>query len=139
MTEDKARRAMMDAAKLAEDLRLEQEHTTRADGERRAMEAQVKDLQVSEIHICALIPSRRMTHPFGGSFSLCGLNNFKIDISCISGSNPASHAHRVRRSVRMRNEQVAPAWEVCINREESLSRTFGKHLGELSPKCSTTS
>ena len=46
MTEDKARRAMMDAAKLAEDLRLEQEHTTRADGERRAMEAQVKDLQV---------------------------------------------------------------------------------------------
>ena len=48
MTEDKARRAMMDAAKLAEDLRLEQEHTTRADGERRAMEAQVKDLQVRE-------------------------------------------------------------------------------------------
>ena len=46
MTEDKARRAMMDAAKLAEELRLEQEHTTRADGERRAMEAQVKDLQV---------------------------------------------------------------------------------------------
>ena len=46
MTEDKARRAMMDAAKLSEDLRLEQEHTTRADGERRAMEAQVKDLQV---------------------------------------------------------------------------------------------
>ena len=49
MTEDKARRAMMDAAKLAEDLRLEQEHTTRADGERRAMEAQVKDLQVRRI------------------------------------------------------------------------------------------
>ena len=48
MTEDKARRAMMDAAKLAEDLRLEQEHTTRADGERRAMEAQVKDLQVRQ-------------------------------------------------------------------------------------------
>ena len=46
MTEDKARRAMMDAAKLAEDLRLEQEHTARADAERRAMEAQVKDLQV---------------------------------------------------------------------------------------------
>ena len=57
MTEDKARRAMMDAAKLAEDLRLEQEHTTRADGERRAMEAQVKDLQVSERGICAFMPS----------------------------------------------------------------------------------
>ena len=65
MTEDKARRAMMDAAKLAEDLRLEQEHTTRADGERRAMEAQVKDLQVSERDICASIPSGRTIHPFG--------------------------------------------------------------------------
>ena len=70
MTEDKARRAMMDAAKLAEDLRLEQEHTTRADGERRAMEAQVKDLQVSKRDICAFIPSgrTRTSHPF--SFSL---------------------------------------------------------------------
>lgn len=46
LTEDKAKRAMMDAAKLAEDLRMEQDDTTRAEAERKMMEAQVKDLQV---------------------------------------------------------------------------------------------
>jgi hypothetical protein len=46
LTEDKSKRAMMDAAKLADDLRMEQEMTIRSDGERKMMEAQVKDLQV---------------------------------------------------------------------------------------------
>ncbi len=47
MTEDKAKRAMMEAAKLAEDLRMEQDETSRAENERRMLEAQVKDLQAS--------------------------------------------------------------------------------------------
>ena len=45
MVEDKARSAMMDAAKLADELRMEQDNTGRLDNERRLMEAQVKDLQ----------------------------------------------------------------------------------------------
>ena len=45
MVEDKARIAMMDAAKLADELRLEQDNTARSDNERRIMESQVKDLQ----------------------------------------------------------------------------------------------
>ena len=74
MTEDKARRAMMDAAKLAEELRLEQEHTTRADGERRAMEAQVKDLQVRkererDFHSFPAPQRFWMTHTFGFRFT----------------------------------------------------------------------
>merc|ERR1712136_446739 len=45
MVEDKARMAMMDAAKLADELRIEQDQTSRLDNERRIMESQVKELQ----------------------------------------------------------------------------------------------
>ena len=44
--EDKAHRAMMEAAKLAEDLRMEQDNTQRCETDRKMLEAQVKDLQV---------------------------------------------------------------------------------------------
>jgi len=44
--EDQAKKAMSDAAKLAEELRQEQEHAGQIEKLRRALEAQVKDLQV---------------------------------------------------------------------------------------------
>ena len=46
LAEDKARKSMMDAAKLAEDLRMEQEQTHKLEDERKMMEMQVKELQV---------------------------------------------------------------------------------------------
>ncbi len=45
LSEERARKAMMDAARLAEELRMEQDNTQRIDAERRMMEGQVKDLQ----------------------------------------------------------------------------------------------
>ncbi len=50
LAEEKARKAMMEAAKLAEDLRIEQDNAQRYEAERKMMEAQVKDLQVSLTH-----------------------------------------------------------------------------------------
>jgi cell division septum initiation protein DivIVA len=46
LAEDRSRHAMMDAAKLAEELRAEQEQTGRLDNERRLAEATIKELQV---------------------------------------------------------------------------------------------
>merc|ERR1711878_63037 len=46
ITEDKARKAMMDAAKLAEELRYEQDHAVLAERERKELEQKVHDLQV---------------------------------------------------------------------------------------------
>ena len=46
MSEDKAKNAMMDAAKLAEELRNEQENTGRLEQDRKMMEARIKDLQI---------------------------------------------------------------------------------------------
>ncbi|CAB4054206.1 MYH6_7 [Lepeophtheirus salmonis] len=46
MAEEKAKNAMMDAAKLAEELRAEQDMTIKIENERKAIEAQVKDLQI---------------------------------------------------------------------------------------------
>merc|ERR1712141_44334 len=45
-TEEKARKAMMDAAKLAEELRYEQDHAVLAERERKELEQKVHDLQV---------------------------------------------------------------------------------------------
>lgn len=47
MTEDKARKAMMDAARISEELRMEQDLTHRLENDRKMLDAQVKDLQVS--------------------------------------------------------------------------------------------
>ena len=49
LSEDKARKSMMEAAKLADDLRMEQENTNRYEAERKMLEGQVKDLQVNKI------------------------------------------------------------------------------------------
>lgn len=49
LAEDKSRMAMMDAAKLAEDLRMEQDNTQRYEQDRKMLESQVKDLQVKDI------------------------------------------------------------------------------------------
>uniref|UniRef100_A0A6G1S6V3 Myosin heavy chain, muscle n=1 Tax=Aceria tosichella TaxID=561515 RepID=A0A6G1S6V3_9ACAR len=45
-SEEKARKAMVDAARLADELRAEQEHAQQQEKMRKAMEAQIKDLQV---------------------------------------------------------------------------------------------
>ena len=44
--EDQTKKAMMDAARLAEELRQEQEHAGQMEKLRRGLEAQVKELQV---------------------------------------------------------------------------------------------
>merc|ERR1739848_880847 len=46
ITDDKARKSMMDAAKLAEELRYEQDHAVLAERERKDLEQKVHDLQV---------------------------------------------------------------------------------------------
>merc|ERR1712042_91348 len=46
MVEDKATSAMMDAARLADELRMEQDNTAKLDNDRRLMESQVKELQM---------------------------------------------------------------------------------------------
>merc|ERR1712029_958400 len=45
MVEDKATSSMMDAARLADDLRMEQDNTSKLDNDRRMMESQVNELQ----------------------------------------------------------------------------------------------
>ena len=54
LAEDRSRHAMMDAAKLAEELRAEQEQTGRLDNERRLAEATIKELQVEIVAIVAI-------------------------------------------------------------------------------------
>merc|ERR1711994_1146672 len=56
MSEEKAQRAMVDAARLADELRAEQELAQALERERRLLEAQVKDMQarVDEAHTNAL-------------------------------------------------------------------------------------
>ena len=46
MSDEKAKHAMMDAAKLAEELRSEQELVARLEQDRKIAEAQIKDLQI---------------------------------------------------------------------------------------------
>jgi len=46
MSDEKAKNAMLDAAKLAEELRNEQEHVARVEHDRKIAEAQIKDLQI---------------------------------------------------------------------------------------------
>merc|ERR1712029_348318 len=45
LSEEKAARSMVDAARLAEELRMEQDTATGLERERKVLEAQVKDLQ----------------------------------------------------------------------------------------------
>merc|ERR1712130_414992 len=56
LSEEKAQRAMIDAARLADELRSEQELAQALERERRLLEAQVKDMQarVDEAHTNAL-------------------------------------------------------------------------------------
>ncbi|ULT86007.1 hypothetical protein L3Y34_006002 [Caenorhabditis briggsae] len=46
VSDDKAKKAIMDASKLADELRSEQEHASNLDKSKRALESQVKDLQM---------------------------------------------------------------------------------------------
>ncbi len=45
-TEEQTKKAMMDASRLAEELRAEQEHSTHIDRMRKSLEAQCKDMQL---------------------------------------------------------------------------------------------
>merc|ERR1712137_1116970 len=45
-SEDKAKKAMVDAARLADELRAEQEHASNQEKARKTLEVQVKELQV---------------------------------------------------------------------------------------------
>ena len=46
VTDDKAKKAMLDAAKLAEELRYEQDHAQLLERERKELEARAHDIQV---------------------------------------------------------------------------------------------
>jgi len=61
LAEDRSRHAMMDAAKLAEELRAEQEQTGRLDNERRLADATIKELQVKidDVETAALKHGKR--------------------------------------------------------------------------------
>ncbi len=50
--EDKAHRTMLDAAKLADELRAEQDHTNRVEAERKVAENHIRELQVSDSCQC---------------------------------------------------------------------------------------
>merc|ERR1719209_1743251 len=61
-SEEKAKKAMVDAARLADELRAEQEHAQTQEKMRKALEVQVKDLQVraDEAEQNAMKTSRKM-------------------------------------------------------------------------------
>jgi hypothetical protein len=48
------RRSMHDAAKLADELRMEQDHSAAIEAERKITETQLKDLQVNRRFLLAL-------------------------------------------------------------------------------------
>jgi len=63
MAEDNAKKAMADAAKLSEELRHEQEHSSSIEKLRRTLESQVKELQVRPGDRCLLHSHRPATQP----------------------------------------------------------------------------
>merc|ERR1712158_10190 len=64
MSEEKAQRAMVDAARLADELRMEQDTASGLERERKVMEAQVKDLQsrCDEAEMNALKGGKKAMH-----------------------------------------------------------------------------
>ena len=64
MSEEKAQRAMIDAARLAEELRAEQDLAAQLEREKKVVEAQVKDLQarVDEAEMNALKGGKKAMH-----------------------------------------------------------------------------
>ena len=64
LAEEKARRSMLDAARLAEELRAEQEHTARVEQDRRISEVQIKDLQIKidDVETAAMKHGKKACH-----------------------------------------------------------------------------
>ena len=64
LSEEKAARAMIDAARLAEELRVEQDLAAQLDRDKKVIEAQVKDLQsrVDEAEMNALKGGKKAMH-----------------------------------------------------------------------------
>lgn len=54
-SEEKAKKAMVDAARLADELRAEQDHAQSQEKLRKALETQIKELQVTDLHSFTLI------------------------------------------------------------------------------------
>lgn len=54
-SEEKAKKAMVDAARLADELRAEQDHAQTQEKLRKALETQIKELQVSMIKLFLLL------------------------------------------------------------------------------------
>lgn len=61
-SEEKAKKAMVDAARLADELRAEQEHAMQQEKMRKGMEQQIKELQirVDEAEVAALKGGKRI-------------------------------------------------------------------------------
>merc|ERR1712077_4116 len=63
MSEEKAQRAMIDAARLADELRAEQDCAQGLERERKLLEAQVKDMHlVHLVHLFHLVPLIHLVH-----------------------------------------------------------------------------
>ena len=81
LAEDRSRRAMLDAAKLAVELRAEQEHTGRLEVERRVAEATMKELQVKidDVETAALKHGKRACGRLDGRVKVRSLRQFLND------------------------------------------------------------
>ena len=76
-SEEKAKKAMVDAARLADELRSEQEHALQQEKMRKAMEQQMKDLQarLDEAEAAALKGGKKIIQKLEQKVSLI-LQNF---------------------------------------------------------------
>ena len=76
LSEDKAKKAMVDAARLADELRNEQEMAQVYERDRKLLECQVKDMQVrlDEAETNALKVNTRHFHTY--------INNFCLKLMC---------------------------------------------------------
>lgn len=72
-SEEKAKKAMVDAARLADELRAEQEHAMQQEKMRKAMELQIKELQirVDEAEAAALKGGKRIIQKLEAKVFIC--------------------------------------------------------------------
>ena len=77
LSEDKAKKAMVDAARLADELRNEQEVAQVYERDRKLLECQVKDMQVrlDEAETNALKVNTRCFHTYMNNFYLKSMSN----------------------------------------------------------------
>ena len=76
MAEDRAKKAMIDAARLADELRLEQENAQMCEKNRKALDYQVKDMQTK------LDEAEQMAMKGGKKITSRLIHNIKKDVEC---------------------------------------------------------